>query len=55
MSREVFLVHIVEIDTDEVVKMVKTFSARIAAKIRDGMEINLNHDEYEVRISSYEE
>ena len=50
-----YIVSIVEISTDEVVKLFKATSLRQADKLRKGIEINLNHEEYEVIISCLEE
>lgn len=47
-----YLIAVVHIDTDEVVKTLKASNERNALRVKRGIENNLNHDEYEVVVSS---
>ncbi len=45
-----YFVEIVNYDTEEVVKRIECGSERRADKVDDGVNINLNHEDYFTRI-----
>lgn len=48
--QELFTVNIVKTKTGEVIRQHTKCARRRAEKIKAGIEINLNHNEYEVNI-----
>tara|TARA_R110002096_G_scaffold202758_2_gene387482 strand:+ start:3864 stop:4028 length:165 start_codon:yes stop_codon:yes gene_type:complete len=45
-----YIVKIINTKTHEVVKTLKATSQRMAIQLQNGVEINLNHDEYHVDV-----